>query len=75
MLMGSSSNDPACFYQQGGTCMEITDKMIGRIIASDTNDSGLGQWSYVKVAGRNQKQITIVTTYRPYKQSNPGEST
>eukprot|EP00957_Ditylum_brightwellii_P181738 13844837-Ditylum_brightwellii.AAC.1 len=49
--------------------------MVGRIIASDTADSGLGQWSYVKIAGRDQKQITIVTTYRPCKQSNPGDST
>eukprot|EP00957_Ditylum_brightwellii_P032423 2456792-Ditylum_brightwellii.AAC.1 len=44
-LVGSSSDNPAGFYQQGGMCTGITGKMVGRIIKSDSNSSGLGRWS------------------------------
>eukprot|EP00957_Ditylum_brightwellii_P104078 7929342-Ditylum_brightwellii.AAC.1 len=55
-LITSSSNNPAGFYQQGGTCMGITNKMTGRIIKADADTSGLGHWSYMKIAGKDQKQ-------------------
>eukprot|EP00957_Ditylum_brightwellii_P012957 979214-Ditylum_brightwellii.AAC.1 len=45
-LITSSSDDLAGFYQQGGTCMGITNKMTGRIITADKDTSGLGCWSY-----------------------------
>eukprot|EP00957_Ditylum_brightwellii_P008142 617413-Ditylum_brightwellii.AAC.1 len=74
-LVGSSSNDPAGFYQQGRTCTAITGKMVGQIIKSGTDSKGLGHWSYVQIAGRHQQKITIATAYRPCKQSKPGNST
>eukprot|EP00957_Ditylum_brightwellii_P008143 617414-Ditylum_brightwellii.AAC.1 len=74
-LVGSSSNDPAGFYQQGGTCTAITGEMVGQIIRSGTGFGGLGRWSYVQIAGRDQQQITIATAYRPCEQSKPGNST
>eukprot|EP00957_Ditylum_brightwellii_P034794 2637133-Ditylum_brightwellii.AAC.1 len=45
-LITSSSNDLTGFYQQGGACMGITNKMTGRIRAADKDTSGLGCWSY-----------------------------
>eukprot|EP00957_Ditylum_brightwellii_P154552 11762858-Ditylum_brightwellii.AAC.3 len=41
----------------------------------DNDSRGIGCWSLVKVAGENQKQITIVTVYQPCKQNKPGDAT
>eukprot|EP00957_Ditylum_brightwellii_P165673 12612415-Ditylum_brightwellii.AAC.1 len=49
--------------------------MVGQIIKSDSNSSGLGQWSYVQIAGQDQQKLTIITAYRPCKQNKPGDST
>eukprot|EP00957_Ditylum_brightwellii_P013175 995082-Ditylum_brightwellii.AAC.1 len=49
--------------------------MTGQIIEVDHDNSGLGRWSYVKFAGRHQRQITTLTAYCPCKQYNPGNST
>eukprot|EP00957_Ditylum_brightwellii_P050654 3840360-Ditylum_brightwellii.AAC.1 len=74
-LVGSSSDNTAGFYQQGGTCTAITGKMVGQIIKSDTDSSGLGQWSYVQIAGHDQRKLTIITVCRTCKQNKPGNST
>eukprot|EP00957_Ditylum_brightwellii_P079700 6060013-Ditylum_brightwellii.AAC.1 len=41
----------------------------------DNDSRGLGCWSFVKLAGGNQKQITIVTAYQPCKQNKPSDAT
>eukprot|EP00957_Ditylum_brightwellii_P178589 13603828-Ditylum_brightwellii.AAC.1 len=74
-LVGSSSDNPAWLYQQGGTCTAITRKMIGRIIKSDTDSSGLGRWSYVQIAGQDQRKLTTITAYRPCKQNKLDDGT
>eukprot|EP00957_Ditylum_brightwellii_P159530 12143648-Ditylum_brightwellii.AAC.1 len=55
-LVARGSANPAGYYQQGGTCTGIVGKIVGRIIASGTDDSGLGRWSYVKITGRANRQ-------------------
>eukprot|EP00957_Ditylum_brightwellii_P128831 9827908-Ditylum_brightwellii.AAC.1 len=62
-LVTSCSNDPANYYQQGGTCTRIMDRTTGRIIETDSNSSR-----------QDQCQVTVVTAYCPCKQSTPGES-
>eukprot|EP00957_Ditylum_brightwellii_P201512 15326011-Ditylum_brightwellii.AAC.1 len=47
----------------------------GTHLKCDTDSTGLGRWSYVKVAGRDQKQVVITTSYRPCIQHNPGNRT
>eukprot|EP00957_Ditylum_brightwellii_P079794 6068476-Ditylum_brightwellii.AAC.1 len=42
--------------------------MTGQLIDVDNDNS------YMKVAGQDQCQITIITTYCPYKQYGPGDS-
>eukprot|EP00957_Ditylum_brightwellii_P124891 9520858-Ditylum_brightwellii.AAC.1 len=49
--------------------------MTCRIITTDKDTSGLGRWNHVTIAGKDQKQVTIMTAYRPCKQSTPGDST
>eukprot|EP00957_Ditylum_brightwellii_P105478 8040823-Ditylum_brightwellii.AAC.1 len=72
-LVRSSSDNPAGLYQQGGTCTAIIGKMVGQIIKSDTDSSRLGQWSYVQIAGQDQRKRTIITAYRPCKKNKPGD--
>eukprot|EP00957_Ditylum_brightwellii_P187578 14284120-Ditylum_brightwellii.AAC.1 len=50
------SDDPAKYHQQGCTCIGVTNRMSGQIIDKNCNPSGLGRWSYVKIAGRDQQQ-------------------
>eukprot|EP00957_Ditylum_brightwellii_P169551 12904893-Ditylum_brightwellii.AAC.1 len=52
----SNSDDPVAYYQQGGMCTGITRRMTGRIITAENDTSGLGRWSYMKIAGRDQRQ-------------------
>eukprot|EP00957_Ditylum_brightwellii_P011038 836663-Ditylum_brightwellii.AAC.1 len=40
----------------------------------DNDFRGLGCWSFVKLAGENQKQITIVMAYQPCKQKKHGNA-
>eukprot|EP00957_Ditylum_brightwellii_P043506 3298297-Ditylum_brightwellii.AAC.1 len=74
-LAASLSDNPAEHKQQGGTCLGITNKFTGRIIAMDNVSRGLSRWSFVKLAGKDQKQITIVTAYRSCKQDKPSDAT
>eukprot|EP00957_Ditylum_brightwellii_P192415 14648920-Ditylum_brightwellii.AAC.1 len=41
-LVARGSADPAGYYQQGGICTGIVSNIVGRIIASGTDESGLG---------------------------------
>eukprot|EP00957_Ditylum_brightwellii_P192126 14625367-Ditylum_brightwellii.AAC.1 len=52
-----------------------SDNPAGRIIKADTDTSGLRHWSYIKIAGKDQKQVTFVMAYRPFKQNKPGDAT
>eukprot|EP00957_Ditylum_brightwellii_P135768 10354486-Ditylum_brightwellii.AAC.1 len=74
-LVAGGSADPAGFYQQGGTCTGIIENIVGRIIDNGTDESGLGRWSYVKLAGRNNRQLCIATAYRPGKKNQTGNAT
>eukprot|EP00957_Ditylum_brightwellii_P210129 15364599-Ditylum_brightwellii.AAC.1 len=42
---------------------------------SDEDFSGLGRWSYVEIAGRDQKKRIFTTGYKPCVQYNPGSNT
>eukprot|EP00957_Ditylum_brightwellii_P153671 11695014-Ditylum_brightwellii.AAC.1 len=55
-IVTSCNNDPAKYHQQGGTCIGATNRMSSQIIDKNCNPSRLGQWSYVKIAGRDQRQ-------------------
>eukprot|EP00957_Ditylum_brightwellii_P105529 8044491-Ditylum_brightwellii.AAC.1 len=50
------------------------NKIFKFFTLNGTDSKGLGRWSYVQIAGRNQRKITIATAYRPCKQSKPGNS-
>eukprot|EP00957_Ditylum_brightwellii_P160227 12198633-Ditylum_brightwellii.AAC.1 len=74
-LVTSCSDDPANEKQQGGTCIWLVNDMAGQHVTSGEDKSGLGRWSYVKIAGRDQCEIVFVNAYKPCVQSNPGDNT
>eukprot|EP00957_Ditylum_brightwellii_P096209 7329005-Ditylum_brightwellii.AAC.1 len=73
--VSASSDDPAKCNQQGGVCMGMVDKVLGRHIKSGSDDKGLGRWCYICLSGQYQQKIYIVTAYRPCIQHDPGDAT
>ena len=57
------------FTQFGGTCTGITGKWSGRILEQGMDSYGLGRWSYVRLHGKNGREIIIVTAYQACKAS------
>eukprot|EP00957_Ditylum_brightwellii_P043877 3327497-Ditylum_brightwellii.AAC.1 len=71
----SCSDNPTDHKQQGDTCMAPVNNMVGRHVQSGEDASGFGQWIYIKIAGKHQRKIVLITGYRLCVQSDPGDST
>ena len=85
----SSSNDPTSrkYYQPGGTCSGVTNKLTGRITNQGSDPSGLGRWTYFKLGGKaigkdkNNKpihrEVYVITAYcvAQSDSSTPGHDT
>ena len=52
------------FTQFGSTCPGITGKWSGRILEQGMDSHGLGRWSYVRLHGKNGREIIIVRVYQ-----------
>eukprot|EP00957_Ditylum_brightwellii_P153864 11711250-Ditylum_brightwellii.AAC.1 len=39
------------------------------------DNKGLGRWSHVQIAGKDQKKVMLVTVYKPCVQTKEGDST
>eukprot|EP00957_Ditylum_brightwellii_P030626 2320807-Ditylum_brightwellii.AAC.1 len=55
-IITSTSNDPAGWKQQGYTCIGLVNGMVGRKILGRGDNKGLSRWSYVQIAGKEQKK-------------------
>eukprot|EP00978_Attheya_sp_CCMP212_P003376 scaffold6986_cov35-Attheya_sp.AAC.1 len=70
-LVTSSSDDPSIGYKQpGGTCMGVTGAYVGRVSESGEDPHGLGRWSYVSLAGQNDRKLYVVSAYRVSQDHN-----
>eukprot|EP00957_Ditylum_brightwellii_P167494 12750153-Ditylum_brightwellii.AAC.1 len=49
--------------------------MVGRKIKGGADGKGLCQWSFVQLAGRDQRKVMLLSTYKPCKQLDEGDST
>ena len=50
-------------YLPGGTCM-IMHQPWSTKATSSVDPSGMGKWSEINIQGKQNRQITIITTYR-----------
>eukprot|EP00957_Ditylum_brightwellii_P200536 15288117-Ditylum_brightwellii.AAC.1 len=74
-IITSCSDDPAGSKQQGGMCIGLVISMVGCHITSGEDKTGLGCWSYVKIARKDQREVIFVTAYKPCVQSNSRDET
>eukprot|EP00978_Attheya_sp_CCMP212_P000995 scaffold2061_cov62-Attheya_sp.AAC.4 len=88
-LQTSSSNDPTSrkYYQPGGTCSGVTNKLTGRITNQGSDPSGLGRWMYFKLGGKAigkdksnkpiHREVYVIIAYYVAQSdsSNPGHDT
>ena len=64
-LVGSSSElVTASVYKPGGTAIITDGSWSSRILERGKDPTGLGQWSFIKIVGKNNKKIMIICAYR-----------
>ena len=67
----SSSGIPQkSMYQPGGTSTVVVRHWVGR--TTKTGSDSEGSFSWVRMRGRRGRQLTIITCYRVYQDSNSG---
>ena len=69
MVSTSSAIKFERIYKPGGTASLITNEWTGRIIASETDSSGLGRWTTFTLNGKRHRKIAIITAYQVCKTS------
>jgi hypothetical protein len=50
-------------YQPGGTMVVATDDYVGRIVETGS-DKEMGRWSYIRMLGKDGRNIVIVSAYQ-----------
>jgi hypothetical protein len=58
-------------YQPGGTMMIVNGNICGRVYESGTEENTLQRWSWIKLRGKQNKNVVIVTVYRPVRSQGP----
>jgi hypothetical protein len=61
--MSSSSIPAATLYKPGGTLLMARGNCVARVIEGD--DDKLGRWSYLWLAARDNRVVSIITVYQP----------
>jgi hypothetical protein len=62
-LQTATSSIPADkFYKPGGTLILAQGDVVGRI--KEKGSDSLGRWSWIKLVGRNQRLITMISAYQ-----------
>ena len=57
------------FTQFGGTCTGVTGKWPGRILEEGMDSQGLSRWSYIRIHGKNGREVLMVPAYQACKAS------
>jgi hypothetical protein len=63
------------YHKPGETACGALGQMVHRVLDSGWDDTGCGRWSYLTYAAKEGKKVAIVSDYRVYKQTNPGDLT
>ena len=52
-------------FLPGGVGIMAVNEMRGRIVEKGKDPSGIGRWTWMKLAGRSEKVLRVVSFYRP----------
>jgi hypothetical protein len=77
LITSTSTADATHAYLPGGTATIVTNGYTGRIASSGSDPRGLGRWTYVRLKGKNNSRILVVTIYQVCKTTihSAGDST
>ena len=53
--------------QFGGCAIVILGNSVGRVVGSGSDPTGLGRWCWIRLQGKENSYIRIVSAYRPVK--------
>jgi hypothetical protein len=63
------------YHKPGGNACEALGQMVYRVVDVGRDETGCGRRSYLAYAAKEGKKVAIVSAYRVYKQTNPGDLT
>ncbi len=63
LQMSSTSIPAATLYKPGGTLLMARGNCVARII--EGGDGDMGRWSYIRMAARSNRVVSIITVYQP----------
>jgi hypothetical protein len=63
LQMSSTPIEAATLYKPGGTLLLARGNSVARII--EGGDDDMGRWSYIRMAARGNRVVSIVTAYQP----------
>jgi hypothetical protein len=63
LQMSSTSIKAATLYKPGGTLLLARGNCVARIL--DGSDDAMGRWSYIRMAARGNRVVSIITAYQP----------
>jgi hypothetical protein len=58
--------------QYGGVGVMVVNDMTHRIVSQGTDPTNLGRWSWVRLEGKQEHHLRIVSVYRPVDSVGPG---
>jgi hypothetical protein len=61
-------------FKPGGTASAALGFFFHRVVKTDRHDTGCGRWTYITFNGKENKHITVITTYRVCSQRDPGDT-
>ena len=71
----SASNEPSVSSSQpGGTMIGVMGNHVGRVLEAESDESGLGRWSWVCLDGK-QTKLYVISAYRVQQENSDGINT
>jgi hypothetical protein len=62
--LSSIDLDSTSDFQTGGTVTSAVGSWCTRVLAAETDPSGMGRWSCLTFIGRQNRRISVITGYR-----------
>jgi len=70
--IGHNKQDPdSALYQPGGTSIVVVNKLSHRAQRPGNDKTGLGRWCWARLRGKNNRQLRLVSVYRPCPANGP----